>query len=225
MSFTCAICFDDIESGDRNFLPCTHCFHDNCIKQWIKQRRNCPSCKIPIDQRENGDAPPNDFAAFVRTLAESYRTFDHHVAVSFPLHAGSEPFAIPVFSMPEDPGEMSPAEMDGPSAIVSLFPPGAAGDIHLHPGPQSADIDFPGTGPRSADIDFPGAGPRSADIDSFQPSYPPPPRAAGPGLAGRGRMRCTCDCPIHPKKKQTKKKGWYPPLRRSYSDKMRQRAT
>lgn len=49
---TCVVCLDTIDDANRHFLPCTHCFHDKCIKRWIKKKRVCPTCKISIDRDE-----------------------------------------------------------------------------------------------------------------------------------------------------------------------------
>ena len=45
----CVICLDDMKSGnDVYFLPCFHCFHKNCLKQWIKNKEICPKCNLNI---------------------------------------------------------------------------------------------------------------------------------------------------------------------------------
>lgn len=43
----CSICLDDIEK-DIEFLPCIHGFHKECIDGWIKEKPECPVCKVPI---------------------------------------------------------------------------------------------------------------------------------------------------------------------------------
>ncbi|KAL7572077.1 hypothetical protein ACA910_001721 [Epithemia clementina (nom. ined.)] len=41
----CIICFQDIEDGERvGALPCTHVFHVECLKVWLKRRNACPMC-------------------------------------------------------------------------------------------------------------------------------------------------------------------------------------
>ena len=43
----CSICLDDIEK-DIEFLPCIHGFHRECIDEWIKEKPECPICKVPV---------------------------------------------------------------------------------------------------------------------------------------------------------------------------------
>ena len=47
---TCAICLVDLERGDRvGDLRCCHAFHSDCLKAWIKRRKNhCPLCKAAL---------------------------------------------------------------------------------------------------------------------------------------------------------------------------------
>ena len=45
----CAICLEDMISGnDVYFLPCFHCFHKNCLKQWMNNKETCPKCNLKI---------------------------------------------------------------------------------------------------------------------------------------------------------------------------------
>ena len=34
-------------------LPCKHCFHNNCLKLWIQNKRTCPVCRHNIQQTIN----------------------------------------------------------------------------------------------------------------------------------------------------------------------------
>ncbi len=43
---TCAICFDTMTEGIQ--LPCNHIYHYNCIKPWILEQHNCPTCRQSI---------------------------------------------------------------------------------------------------------------------------------------------------------------------------------
>ena len=54
----CAICFE--EKLDRNKVMsvgnCQHNFHSPCLKQWLRNRPNCPICKRNIRDVQNQDA-------------------------------------------------------------------------------------------------------------------------------------------------------------------------
>eukprot|EP00543_Licmophora_paradoxa_P005021 CAMPEP_0202444156 /NCGR_PEP_ID=MMETSP1360-20130828/3302_1 /ASSEMBLY_ACC=CAM_ASM_000848 /TAXON_ID=515479 /ORGANISM="Licmophora paradoxa, Strain CCMP2313" /LENGTH=204 /DNA_ID=CAMNT_0049060077 /DNA_START=274 /DNA_END=888 /DNA_ORIENTATION=- len=44
---SCAICFAQIEEGERvGSLSCDHIFHSHCLKSWLKRRNICPLCQI-----------------------------------------------------------------------------------------------------------------------------------------------------------------------------------
>jgi hypothetical protein len=46
---SCAICLDDLKTGDMvKSLPCHHKFHSKCINSWLKQKLKCPLCKERI---------------------------------------------------------------------------------------------------------------------------------------------------------------------------------
>jgi len=52
---TCVICLDSFEPGDlvswtKHDPTCTHVFHDECIRQWLEERRQdeCPSCRCHL---------------------------------------------------------------------------------------------------------------------------------------------------------------------------------
>ncbi|KAI8802222.1 hypothetical protein BJ742DRAFT_684343 [Cladochytrium replicatum] len=39
----CSICISEYEEGDeQQILPCLHCFHSECVQQWLKQSNACP---------------------------------------------------------------------------------------------------------------------------------------------------------------------------------------
>ncbi|CAF0918248.1 unnamed protein product, partial [Brachionus calyciflorus] len=43
---TCSICFEVYTTKDKlTSLACLHKFHKNCIKDWLKESRQCPLCK------------------------------------------------------------------------------------------------------------------------------------------------------------------------------------
>eukprot|EP00937_MAST-01D_sp_MAST-1D-sp2_P002844 g2844.t1 len=53
---TCPICMDDIEPGQTLLvLPCKHRYHAACLKQWLGQKNECPSCRAPVWVPPTGD--------------------------------------------------------------------------------------------------------------------------------------------------------------------------
>ncbi|KAJ4763191.1 E3 ubiquitin-protein ligase RING1 [Rhynchospora pubera] len=48
----CAVCKEEIRIGERlTALPCTHCYHEDCIIPWLNVRNTCPLCRyeLPAD--------------------------------------------------------------------------------------------------------------------------------------------------------------------------------
>jgi len=47
---TCAVCLDNIEIGQsyKRMPKCDHCFHAQCIDQWLSTRATCPVCRGEI---------------------------------------------------------------------------------------------------------------------------------------------------------------------------------
>lgn len=42
----CSICLDEIEDlSDHVKLSCSHCFHSECINQWLSRSNSCPYCR------------------------------------------------------------------------------------------------------------------------------------------------------------------------------------
>uniref|UniRef100_A0A0R3RVK6 RING-type domain-containing protein n=1 Tax=Elaeophora elaphi TaxID=1147741 RepID=A0A0R3RVK6_9BILA len=46
----CPICMVDFVDGDPiRYLPCMHCYHKNCVDDWLMRSFSCPSCMEPVD--------------------------------------------------------------------------------------------------------------------------------------------------------------------------------
>jgi len=42
----CSICLEKfLEEDNITYLPCLHLFHENCIFEWLKRKKDCPVCK------------------------------------------------------------------------------------------------------------------------------------------------------------------------------------
>ncbi len=47
----CTVCLGDFQSGDELiYLPCRelHCYHAECVVEWLKTNPKCPACGQPI---------------------------------------------------------------------------------------------------------------------------------------------------------------------------------
>lgn len=48
----CTICIEKIQPNcDIQFLPCSHTFHSECIKAWLRNSATCPVCRVEIDNK------------------------------------------------------------------------------------------------------------------------------------------------------------------------------
>lgn len=49
-SNTCPVCLESIDKGNYlTFLPCSHFFHQSCIKNWLcEEKVNCPVCRKDV---------------------------------------------------------------------------------------------------------------------------------------------------------------------------------
>ena len=45
----CTICLEDFMEAEEVVLcPCKHCYHQHCIKDWLRMKNSCPMCKLTI---------------------------------------------------------------------------------------------------------------------------------------------------------------------------------
>nr|CAB3490884.1 unnamed protein product [Digitaria exilis] len=51
----CAVCLKSFEEGDRmGAMPCSHEFHDGCIRRWLAISRLCPLCRFALQSPPRG---------------------------------------------------------------------------------------------------------------------------------------------------------------------------
>lgn len=63
---SCAVCLQEFQAEELAVrLPCSHLFHEDCVRQWLKKHHTCPTCRKPLKasgpdgaaaERERGDA-------------------------------------------------------------------------------------------------------------------------------------------------------------------------
>ncbi|XP_078684441.1 uncharacterized protein LOC144917940 [Branchiostoma floridae x Branchiostoma belcheri] len=54
---TCSICIVNYRTGNRvKMLPCAHEFHEACIKRWLRDHENCPTCRQPVREADRAAA-------------------------------------------------------------------------------------------------------------------------------------------------------------------------
>ncbi|KAF8707129.1 hypothetical protein HU200_030368 [Digitaria exilis] len=45
----CAVCWESYEEGDKmSAMPCSHAFHDGCIRRWLAISSLCPLCRFSL---------------------------------------------------------------------------------------------------------------------------------------------------------------------------------
>eukprot|EP01052_Picozoa_sp_SAG31_P022487 SAG31_NODE_1790_length_7264_cov_3.356455_5_plen_217_part_00 len=51
----CSICFDTIEDGECVFqLACRHRHHQDCLRDWLVRKAECPECRTAVSVHESG---------------------------------------------------------------------------------------------------------------------------------------------------------------------------
>lgn len=45
----CPICFSDFVIGENvKIINCKHLFHSDCLIEWLKYKKQCPTCKTKV---------------------------------------------------------------------------------------------------------------------------------------------------------------------------------
>lgn len=57
MDKPCSICLNEFKNGEEvYFLPCIHCYHKLCLRQWVKEHKTCPTCKFRLNNKLASDS-------------------------------------------------------------------------------------------------------------------------------------------------------------------------
>lgn len=62
----CTVCLENIETG-KKILKCSHEFHGECINLWLKEKKECPICRTPIECEISEQPIENESSDIVRT--------------------------------------------------------------------------------------------------------------------------------------------------------------
>ena len=83
---SCMICLEELYKDEhRMFLPCSHHFHDPCIRPWLKTNTVCPICMVSVyvrvDEKDPGNIPehfknPEDSRTMSEVLRERQEQSD-----------------------------------------------------------------------------------------------------------------------------------------------------
>ena len=56
LNSSCTICLEDYNLGESVVLcPCGHCYHNKCIRSWLRIKNICPMCKVRVGYRSVSD--------------------------------------------------------------------------------------------------------------------------------------------------------------------------
>jgi len=59
-ALACAICLEEVEDEQLvSELPCTHVYHSDCIRKWLKRRMTCPLCNENLIRNGNSNTAEN----------------------------------------------------------------------------------------------------------------------------------------------------------------------
>jgi len=120
---TCVICLEDFTPGQiQRVLPCSHCFHKECVDEWLTKRRAvCPVCKADptrstvtatrnADAERLNDANASSFALPNSAAANVIRAEEPQAAINLETaHAASSEIisSLPLSSAPISSGGMA----------------------------------------------------------------------------------------------------------------------
>mmetsp|Transcript_58728 Transcript_58728/g.139944 ORF Transcript_58728/g.139944 Transcript_58728/m.139944 type:complete len:116 (-) Transcript_58728:47-394(-) len=44
----CSICLNTASASMMRRLPCSHCFHEECLLRWLQSGQMCPNCRVDL---------------------------------------------------------------------------------------------------------------------------------------------------------------------------------
>lgn len=154
---TCVICLEDIVVGARvRSLPCSHVYHAQCIRVWLRRKNACPCCCVKvIKRRKKRPRPPFD-----------------EVTASEPdmgtLRAGEEGTSPVRSATPINPGAARAATNDGVIGREDVTPV-----VSARPADRCDNTVIDMMEPRSKSMSFCGDRPRwSGAASSTQGAFP-----------------------------------------------------
>lgn len=72
----CVVCREELRTNVKK-LPCGHLFHSNCLRGWLEQTQECPTCRAPVDReaydnylRERNQMRPRSSSSNVNAVPE-----------------------------------------------------------------------------------------------------------------------------------------------------------
>ena len=92
----CIICRDMLHGTEQKvcFLPCAHCYHEECVKEWIKYKPHCPFCKAKVSMKDICEYVEEKF----KSNAPIAKAPDHKIEVvqenPFPIEGDLAPKSI-----------------------------------------------------------------------------------------------------------------------------------
>jgi hypothetical protein len=66
----CAVCKDEVTVEEKvRKLPCSHCYHEDCILPWLSIRNTCPVCRFELPT-DDADYEQSKIRSVARDLLE-----------------------------------------------------------------------------------------------------------------------------------------------------------
>lgn len=91
---TCVICLEDVVVGSRvRSLPCSHVYHAQCIRVWLRRKNACPCCCVKVIKRRKKRARPLGETATATEETPAPIAASEEPAMESPMPASALPSA------------------------------------------------------------------------------------------------------------------------------------